>query len=86
MPWKETCAVSERIRLVELVREGVPVAEAARLLCISRQTAHKWLLRQEAEGLAGLADRSRARHTQALATRRRCGDFVGGASPDHAPQ
>jgi transposase InsO family protein len=68
MPWKETCAVSERVRLVELVRCGVPVAEVARLLCISRKTAHKWLVRQEHEGRAGLADRSRARHTQPHAT------------------
>lgn len=68
MPWKETCAVSERVRLVELVREGVPVSEAARSLCISRKTAYKWLARQADLGHSGLCDRSRARLTQAHAT------------------
>jgi transposase InsO family protein len=68
MPWKETCAVSERHHLVELVREGIGVSEAARTLGISRKTAYKWLSRHDLGGVAGLADRSRARHTQEHAT------------------
>lgn len=68
MPWKETCAVSERHHLVKLVREGIGVSEAARTLGISRKTAYKWLSRHDLEGMAGLADRSRARHTQEHAT------------------
>jgi hypothetical protein len=39
MPWKETCAVSERHQLVKLVREGISVSEASRTLGISRKTA-----------------------------------------------
>ena len=47
MPWKETCAVSERHYLVKLVREGISVSEASRALGISRKTAYKWLLRHD---------------------------------------
>ena len=68
MPWKETCAVSERHHLVELVRAGIGVSEAARTLGISRKTAYKWLSRHDLEGVAGLADRGGARHTQEHAT------------------
>jgi hypothetical protein len=64
MPWKETCAVSERHHLVKLVRDGISVAEASRTLGISRKTAYKWLWRHGRWGVEGLSDRSRARHRQ----------------------
>jgi transposase len=64
MPWKETCAVSERHHLVKLVRDGISVAEASRALGISRKTACKWLWRHDRWGVEGLSDRSRARHRQ----------------------
>ena len=60
--------MAERHHLVELVREGIGVSEAARTLGISRKTAYKWLSRHDLGGVAGLADRSRARHTQEHAT------------------
>lgn len=60
MPWKETSALDERMRLIVAVKEGLSVTEAARRLGISRVTAHKWLGRYDAEGPAGLYDRSRA--------------------------
>jgi transposase len=69
MPWKETCAVSERNRLVDLiVREGIPAAEASRMLGVSRKTAYKWLARHDELGRSGLTDRSRARRSQPHAT------------------
>lgn len=68
MPWKETCAVSERHHLVKLVREGISVSEAARTLGISRKTAYKWLWRHDRWGVEGLSDRSRARHGQSHET------------------
>jgi putative transposase len=55
---------------VKLVRGGIGVLEAARTLGISRKTAYKWLDRHDREGVAGLSDRSRARHTQEHATPR----------------
>ncbi len=69
MPWKETCAVSERNRLVDLVvREGISAVEAARLLGVSRKTVYKWLARHDELGRPGLSDRSRARKNQPHAT------------------
>jgi transposase len=51
-------AVSRRL-LVERVRElGGQVTEAAQAAGVSRQTAHKWLARYDAEGEVGLEDRS----------------------------
>jgi transposase len=64
MPWKETCAVSERHHRVKLVREGISVSEASRTLGISRKTAYEWLGRHDRWGVEGLSDRSRARHRQ----------------------
>ena len=61
MPWNESKVVEERRRLVALVLESqVPVAEAARLLGVSRKTAFKWLALFRVGGLAMLVDRSRA--------------------------
>jgi transposase len=45
--------------LVERVRvQGRPVAHVARELGVSRQCAHRWVARFDAQGRAGLADRS----------------------------
>ena len=69
MPWKETGAVEERLKLVMAVEEGESVAEAARCFGVSRVTAYKWLARYAADGLPGLQDRWRAPvcHPQAVA-------------------
>jgi putative transposase len=68
MPWKETCAMSEReafvVAALGVGRVGVSVGEVCRAFGISRKTGYKWLVRHHAEGLAGLGDRSRARRTQ----------------------
>ncbi len=60
MPWKETCAMDERLRLVLLVKDGESVSEAARQCGVSRVTAYEWLGRYGSQGLAGLVERSRA--------------------------
>ena len=78
MPWKVTSVVDERVRLVNLVGKGIPIAEAARALGISRKTAYKWLDRMAEEGRAGLADRSRARRTQEHATSDRVREILVG--------
>jgi transposase InsO family protein len=43
-------------------REGWPVAHAAKAMGVSRQCAHRWLARFDAEGKAGLEDRSSRPH------------------------
>ena len=70
MPWKETRALDERTRFVMAVEAGdEPMAAVCRRFGISRQNGYKWLERWEAEGVAGLTDRSRAplNHPQAVA-------------------
>ena len=51
--------VRGRRLLVDRVRrQGWAVAHAAKAMGISRQCAHRWVARFDAEGEAGLADRS----------------------------
>lgn len=66
MPWKEASAMDERCRFChEFERGQVSLAELCRAFGISRPTGYKWLARFKADGVAALADRSRARLTQA---------------------
>lgn len=60
MPWKETCAVDQRMRFVIDYQDGrLSLSELCGLYGISRQCAYKWLRRYEAEGIEALVDRSR---------------------------
>ncbi len=55
--------VHGRRLLVQRVRyEGMPVAHVAKAMGVSRQCAHRWVGRFDAEGDAGLADRSSRPH------------------------
>ena len=55
--------VHGRRLLVERVRiEGQPVAHVAKAMGVSRQCAHRWVARFDAEGDAGLEDRSSRPH------------------------
>ncbi|HSD94612.1 MAG TPA: helix-turn-helix domain-containing protein, partial [Syntrophales bacterium] len=61
MPWKETCAMDERIKFVaEHLRQESSLSELCRLYGISRPTAYKWLDQYALYGPAGLLERSRA--------------------------
>lgn len=61
MPWKETCSLDERIRLIALWNEGErTVAELSREFGVSRKTIYKWVERYEAAGAEGLAARTTA--------------------------
>lgn len=63
MPWSEDSLVDQRYRVVQWVASGLwTVSEAAAHAGVSRKTLYKWWARFEAEGVAGLADRSRAPH------------------------
>jgi len=56
--------VHGRRLIVQRVRvEGMPVAHVAAAMGISRQCAHRWVARFDAEGDAGLWDRSSRPHT-----------------------
>jgi len=63
MPWKETCAMNERMKFVALVQEGdETMAALCRRFGISRKTGYNMMARFAAEGIDGLADRSHAAH------------------------
>ena len=69
--------VSRRL-LVQRVRElGWRVTEAAQAAGVSRQTAYKWLARYDAEGEAGLEDRSCRPHRMRTRTPRRLVERMG---------
>jgi transposase InsO family protein len=51
-----------RLLAERVLDEGWSVATAARAQGVSRSTGHKWVRRYQAEGLAGLADRSSRPH------------------------
>ena len=63
MPWRETCAMSERLRFIGLFEKGdVTMAALCREFGISRKTGYQLLARYAAEGEDGLRDRSHAAH------------------------
>jgi putative transposase len=69
LPWKETCAMKERLEMISLYETGkYTVTELARHFKVSRKTAHKWLNRFNEEGASGLNERSRAPHRYPKAT------------------
>ncbi|SDT41970.1 IS481 family transposase [Jiangella sp. DSM 45060] len=58
-----------RLRLARLiVDDGWPPSRAAEFFHVSWRTADKWARRYRAEGVAGMVDRSSARHTQPART------------------
>lgn len=68
MPWKETCAMDEKVRFIAAWKSGeYGKSELCRAFGISRPTADKYIERYQLAGLDGLKERSRARHSQAHA-------------------
>jgi len=51
-----------RVDLMREWKEGESIVALAEIYQVSRKTIYKWIERYEAEGVAGLADRSRAPH------------------------
>lgn len=63
MPWKESCAVDERLKFVADWKRGEStVVELSRVYGVSRKTAYKWLGRYATSGPTGLVELSRAPH------------------------
>lgn len=64
MPWKETCAMRERVCFITALLEGgETMSELCRHFGISRKTGYKLKARYLAEGVSGLEDRSHAPHS-----------------------
>ena len=53
MPWKETCAMHQRIAFVAAcLRDEAPMSALCERFGISRKTGHKWLARYRVSGAA----------------------------------
>ena len=64
MPWKEIGPMQERVRFVVAYQSGLyGMSELCEAYGVSRKSGYKWLARWEAEGVAGLVERSRAPHS-----------------------
>ena len=69
MPWKESCAMDERLRFISEYQSGDwTVTELSERHEVSRKTAYKWLERYREFGVAGLAEQPRRPHTPGRAT------------------
>jgi putative transposase len=63
VPWRETDPVDQRRKFVKDLDSGLwTMSELCDRYSISRKTGYKLVHRVEAEGVEGLADRSRAPH------------------------
>src|ERR1700694_1071752 len=64
MPWRQTVLMDERVRFALSFESGrFSMSELCSEYGISRKTGYKWLARFREGGVAGLADHSRAPHT-----------------------
>lgn len=64
MPWKEATKMELKKEFVMLAEQpNANMSQLCRRFGISRPTGYKWLARYQAEGLRGLAERSRRPHT-----------------------
>ena len=79
MPWKETCAVDERIRFVQdwtgSATRGVSMSHLCRVYGISRKTGYKWIKRYN-WGAQSMRDLSSRPHTHPETTDARVGARV----------
>lgn len=64
MPWKDESPMDQKTQFVsEYLRDSLSFSELCQRYHVSRKTGYKWIARYEAEGPAGLADRSRRPHS-----------------------
>jgi putative transposase len=53
MPWKENRTMDLRVQLIQEYDEGESISALAEVYGVSRKTIYKWLVRHDAEGVAG---------------------------------
>ncbi len=59
MPWKETCAMKEKLKFIHALNQGEQsFAQLCRQFEISRKTGYKWVARYEEAGEPGLIDKA----------------------------
>ena len=69
MPWKETCAMDEKIMLIgDWLKSEHTISELGERYQVSRKTVYKWIGRYEEGGIEALQDVTRAPHLHPNAT------------------
>jgi len=69
MPWKETCAMDQKVRMIgDWLSNGYTITELSQLYEVSRKTIYKWISRYKLEGPSGLIEWSRAPRSHPNAT------------------
>lgn len=69
MPWRESSLMDQRFQFIADYTRGIfSMRELCTRYDVSRKTGYKWISRYEAQGPAGLADRSRRPHHSPGAT------------------
>jgi transposase InsO family protein len=70
MPWKETCAMDQKVQMIgDWIKEEFTITELSELYGVSRPTIYKWIARYEERGMDGLKELSSVplRHPNATA-------------------
>jgi transposase InsO family protein len=68
MPWKELCAMDQKIQMIgDWMSDQYSIMELSQIYCVSRKTIYKWIERYQEVGASGLDELSRApdRHPNA---------------------
>ena len=90
MPWTETCVADEKLRFIAAYLGGEePMTALCASFGISRDTGYRLVERYRAEGVAGLAPRSRAPHRPARAMAQALAEAIialRGARPHWGPK
>ena len=69
MPWKETCAMDQKIQMIgDWLSKEYSITELSRLYEVSRKTIYKYIDRYNERGAAGIEEQSRAPDTHPNAT------------------
>ena len=59
MPWKETCAMDQKVQMIgDWIKEEFSITELSELYGVSRPTIYKWIARYEERGADGLKELS----------------------------
>ncbi len=84
MPWKETCVMDEKIKLMADRLSGeYTITDLSEKYQVSRKTIYKWIDRYQSEGSQGLQERSSAPLTRPRTTPTEIIDYILAAKTRH---
>lgn len=61
MPWKETCAMNQKVKMIgDYLSKDYTISQLSEMYEVGRKTIYKWTGRYLTEGPAGLEEKSKA--------------------------